>query len=72
MNTSLYYYLVEFLQVVKVLVVVLPAIIPNIAFFFQYQKGNPFCWFWLAGGLIMATGLALTLWHYGWEKFRDL
>jgi hypothetical protein len=60
------------MQIVKAMIVVLPAIFPNIAFFFQLRKGNPYCWFWLAGGLVMASGLALTLKHYGLEKLQDL
>ncbi len=59
-------------KIIKVLIVVMPAIVPNIAFFLQYKKGNPYCWFWLAGGVIMAIGLILTIQHYGLEKLQDL
>ncbi|MDQ3014738.1 MAG: hypothetical protein M3Q73_02655 [bacterium] len=59
-------------QGVKLLIVVCPAFIPIIAFFFQYRKGNVFCWSWLVGGLIMFTGLALTIWRYGLVKLQNM
>ena len=60
------------MQIIKVFIVICPAIFPEIAFYFQWKKGNPFCWFWLVGGLIMALGLVLTIRAYGWEKFQNL
>jgi hypothetical protein len=59
-------------QIIKILIVIGPAIFPNIAFFIQRKKGNPYCWFWLAGGVMMALGLILTIRHYGLEKLKNL
>jgi hypothetical protein len=58
-----------FLAWLRVVIVFMPGIVPLIAFFIELKRGNPFCWFWLVGGLIMASGLLLSIRHYGWEGF---
>jgi hypothetical protein len=57
------------LAALRVVIVFMPGIVPLVAFFIELKRGNPFCWFWLAGGLIMASGLLLSIRHYGWEGF---
>ena len=63
-------YFVE--QAIKLSVVVGPAIVPEIAAYLQYRKGNPNWWFWLIGGLVMAAGLVRTLRHYGRHMLWNL
>jgi len=58
-----------FLAALRVVIVFMPGIVPLIAFFIELRRGNPFCWFWLVGGLIMASGLLLSIKHYGWDGF---
>jgi len=58
-----------FLTALRVVIVFMPGIVPLIAFFIERKRDNPFCWFWLVGGLIMAGGLSLSIRHYGWQEF---
>lgn len=58
-----------FLAARRAVIVFMPGIVPLIAFFIELRRGNPYCWFWLIGGLVMATGLLLSIKHPGWHGF---
>lgn len=57
------------LAALRAVIVFMVGIVPLIPFFIELKPGNPYCWFWLIGGLIMACGLLLSIRHYGWQGF---
>jgi hypothetical protein len=61
-----------FIQCCKVCIVILPGVIPHVAAYIQYDKGNEYWYLWSIGGAVIALALALTYARYGWEAFINL